>query len=110
MANEAPGVVRVAPQVLLTIVTNAALQVPGVVNLARSQAGWPRWPGREVPRQGVLLAVRENVVSADIYLVVTSGAEIVSVGAAVQEEVAAALEHIVGMQVREVNVYIQDVV
>jgi uncharacterized alkaline shock family protein YloU len=110
MANEAPGVVRVAPQVLLTIVTNAALQVSGVVNLARSQGSWPRWPGREVPRQGVSLAVRENVVSADIYLIVASGAEIVSVGAAVQEEVAAALEHIVGMQVREVNVYIQDVV
>lgn len=108
MAN--PGVVRVAPQVLLTIVTNAAMEVPGVVSLARSQGSWPHWPGREVPRQGVLLAVRENVVSADIYLVVASGAEIVSVGAAVQEEVAAALEHIVGMQVREVNVYIQDVV
>lgn len=110
MANEAPGVVRVARQVLLTIVTNAALQVPGVVQLARSQGSWPRWPGREVPRQGMVLSVRENIVSADIYLVVASGAEIVSIGAAVQEEVAAALEHIVGMQVHEVNVYIQDVV
>jgi uncharacterized alkaline shock family protein YloU len=110
MANEAPGVVRVAPQVLLTIVTNAAREVPGVVNLARSQGSWPRWPGHEAPHQGVSLAVKENVVSADIYLVVASGAEIVSVGAAVQEEVAAALEHIVGMQVHEVNVYIQDVV
>ncbi|HEY1353393.1 MAG TPA: Asp23/Gls24 family envelope stress response protein [Ktedonobacteraceae bacterium] len=110
MANEAPGVVRVAPQVLLTIVTNAAREVPGVVNLAGSQGSWPRWPGREAPHQGVSLAVKENVVSADIYLVVASGAEIVSVGAAVQEEVAAALEHIVGMQVHEVNVYIQDVV
>ncbi len=109
MANEAPGVVRVAPQVLSTIVTNAALEVPGVVSMARSQGPWPRWPGREVPRQGVSLTVRENTVSTDIYLVVESGVEIVSVGAAVQEEVAAALEHIVGMQVREVNVYIQDV-
>jgi uncharacterized alkaline shock family protein YloU len=56
------------------------------------------------------LTVRENTVAADLYLVIESGADIVSVGAAVQEEVAAALEHIVGMQVHEVNVYIQDVV
>jgi uncharacterized alkaline shock family protein YloU len=63
-----------------------------------------------VPRQGVALTVRENTVAADLYLVIESGADIVSVGAAVQEEVTAALEHIVGMQVHEVNVYIQDVV
>ncbi|HCI82242.1 MAG TPA: Asp23/Gls24 family envelope stress response protein, partial [Ktedonobacter sp.] len=34
---------------------------------------------------------------------------IVEVGTAVQTEVAAAIEEMVGMQVREVNVYIQDV-
>ena len=109
MANQALGVVRIAPQVLSTIVTNAALEIPGVARMARSQDPWTRWLGREIPRQGVSLTVKENTVSADLYLVVESGVDIVSVGAAVQEEVAAALEHIVGMQVREVNVYIQDV-
>jgi uncharacterized alkaline shock family protein YloU len=109
MANETLGVVRIAPQVLSTIVTNAALEISGVVRMAQSQDPWVRWLGREVPRQGVSLAVRENSVSADLYLVVESGVDIVNVGAAVQEEVAAALEHIVGMQVREVNIYIQDV-
>jgi uncharacterized alkaline shock family protein YloU len=109
MANEALGVVRVAPQVLSTIVTNAALEIPGVVRMAQSQDQWTHWLGREVPRQGVSLAVKENSVTADLYMVIESGADIVSVGAAVQEEVAAALEHIAGMQVREVNVYIQDV-
>jgi uncharacterized alkaline shock family protein YloU len=109
MANEALGVVRIAPQVLSTIVTNAALEISGVVRMAQSQDPWTRWLGREVPQQGVSLLVRENTVSADLYLVVESGVDIVNVGTAVQEEVAAALEHIVGMQVREVNVYIQDV-
>lgn len=109
MANEALGVVRIAPQVLSTIVTNAALEISGVVRMAHLQDPWTRWLGREIPRQGVSLSVRENTVSADLYLVVESGVDIVNVGATVQEEVAAALEHIVGMQVREVNVYIQDV-
>ena len=109
MANEMLGVVRIAPQVLSTIVTNAALEIAGVVRMARSQDPWTRWLGREIPRQGASLTVRENSVSADLYLVVESGVDIVNVGAAVQEEVAAALEHMVGMQVREVNIYIQDV-
>lgn len=109
MANEGLGVVRIAPQVLSTIVTNAALEIAGVVRMARSQDQWARWLGREVPRQGVSLSVKENTVSADLYLVVKSGTSILDIGSAVQEEVASALEHIVGMQVQEVNVYIQDV-
>ena len=109
MANEALGVVRIAPQVLSTIVTKAALEVPGVARMAQSQDQWTRWLGREVPKQGVSLSLKENTVSADLYLVMESGANIVSIGTAVQEEVAAALEHIVGLQVRDVNIYIQDV-
>ncbi|HEU5375978.1 MAG TPA: Asp23/Gls24 family envelope stress response protein [Ktedonobacteraceae bacterium] len=109
MANDMPGVVRIAPQVLSTIVTNTALDIPGVVRMAQSPDQWTRWLGREIPRQGVSLTVKDNIVSADLYLVVEAGASIVNVAAAVQEEVSSALEHIVGMQVHEVNVYIQDV-
>lgn len=109
MVQKAPGVVRIAPQVLSTIVTNTALEIPGVVRMARSSDQWTRWLGREIPRQGVSLTVKDNTVSADLYLVVESGANILNVGSAVQEEVASALEHMVGMQVHEVNVYIQDV-
>src|SRR5437660_11399837 len=106
MGTEAVGVVRIAPQVLSTIVISAALDIPGGVRMAESHDQWVRWLGREIPRQGVSLVVKDNTVSADLYLTVASGVNIVEVGSAVQEEVASALEHIVGMQVREVNVYI----
>lgn len=109
MATESLGVVRVARQVLSTIVSNAALQIPGVVRMAQFSDQWSRLLGREVPRQGVALLVKENTVTADVYIVVASGINVVDVGTAVQEEIASALEHIAGMQVREVNVYIQDV-
>jgi uncharacterized alkaline shock family protein YloU len=56
------------------------------------------------------LTIKDNTVTADLYIVVATNVNIVEVGSAVQEEVAAAIEHMVGMQVREVNVYIQDVV
>jgi uncharacterized alkaline shock family protein YloU len=109
MGDNAPGIVRIAPQVLSTIVTNTALEIPGVLRMAETPDQWTRWLGREIPRQGVSLTVKDNIVSADLYLVVESGTNIINVGSAVQEEVSSALEHIVGMHVREVNVYIQDV-
>ncbi len=109
MTTESLGVVRVAREVLSTIVINAALQADGVVRMAHSGDQWSRLLGREVPRQGVSLTIKDNVVSTDLYIVVASGCDVVDVGTAVQEEVASAIEHMVGMQVREVNVYIQDV-
>ena len=112
MGAESLGVVRVARQVLSTIVTNAALQIPGVArvaNVANVNDQWSRLLGREVPHQGVTLTIKDNTVSADLYIVVAANVNIVNVGTAVQEEVASAIEHMVGMQVREVNVYIQDV-
>jgi len=109
MATESLGVVRVARQVLLTIVTHTVLQIPGVTRMAQPGDSWSRLLAREIPRQGVALTVKDNVVSVDLYLVLAAGVNIVEVGTAVQEEVAAALEEIVGMQVHEVNVYVQDV-
>ena len=70
---------------------------------------WTRLLGREVPKQGVSLTIKDNTLSANLYIVVASGVHIVDVGATVQEEVSSAIEHMIGMQVHEVNVYIQDV-
>jgi uncharacterized alkaline shock family protein YloU len=107
--QQAPGVVRVVRQVLSTIVIHTAVRIPGVARMAQVSDQWSRFLGREVPGQGVALTVKDNTVSADLYIVVDSGVDIVEVGTAVLEEVASAIEMMVGMQVQEVNVYIQDV-
>lgn len=107
--TETLGVVRVARQVLSTIVTHSALRVSGVVRMAPTSEQWSRLLGRKTPRQGVALTIRDNAVSLDLYLVVAADANIVEVGSAVQEEVVSAIEEMVGMHVQEVNVYIQDV-
>src|SRR5579871_2785158 len=109
MVAEPLGVVRVARPVLSMIVINAALQIPGVVRMASGGDQWTRFLGREIPRQGVALTIKDNTVSADLYIVVASGVNIVEVGSAIQQEVASAIEEMVGMHVQEVNVYIQDV-
>lgn len=107
--SQPTGVVRVARPVLSTIVLNTALQIPGVVRMAHSNDQWMRLLGRDVPHQGVILTVKDNTVSADLYLIVKSGSNIVEVGTAVQEEVASAIQMMIGMQVQDVNVYIQDI-
>jgi uncharacterized alkaline shock family protein YloU len=109
MVTEPLGVVRVARQVLITIVLKTALQIPGVVRMAQNNDQWSRLIGRELPKYGVDLSIKDNRVSADLYIVVASGTNIVETGSAIQKEVASAIKEMVGMQVREVNVYIQDV-
>ena len=109
MVTESLGIIRVARQVLVTIVVNAALQIPGVVHMAQVSDQWTRFLGREIPKNGVALTIKDSTVSADLYVVVATGVNIVDVGSAIQNEVASAIEEMVGMQVHEVNVYIQDV-
>ena len=109
LGSQPTGVVRVARPVLSTIVINTALQIPGVIRMAQVNDQWARLLGREVPRQGVALTIKDNRVAADLYLIVESGSNIVAVGTAVQEEVASAIEEMIGMQVQDVNVYIQDI-
>lgn len=103
------GTVRIARRVLRTVVEQAALSVPGVSGMGDARAGWPGWLGGPLPRHGVRLAVRANVVDADLYLIAEPGARMVDVGARVQEAVGAAVEHILGMGVGAINVFIQDI-
>jgi uncharacterized alkaline shock family protein YloU len=70
---------------------------------------WPHLLGRPLPQHGVGLTIHENVVALELHLIIQSGMSIVEVGVRVQEAVAIAVEHILGMEVSEINVYIQDV-
>lgn len=103
------GAVRIARRVLRTVVEQAALGVHGVTRTATVRNGWPHLLGRPLPQHGVSLAVHGETVSIDIYLIVDPGVSMVDVGTHVQEAVGAAVEHILGMGVSEINVYIQDV-
>lgn len=107
--GEELGSVRIARRVLRTVVEQAALGVRGVTRMAGLRNEWPHLLGRPLPQHGVSLTIRDNTVAVDVYLIVQPGASIVDVGTEVQEAVTTAVEHILGMGVGEVNVYIQDV-
>jgi uncharacterized alkaline shock family protein YloU len=104
------GRVRIARRVLRTVVRQAAMSVPGVARVESAAAvAWAAGLKRPRPIDGVGLSVHQDVVGIDLYLVVEFGVSMVAVGEAVQSSVAAAIEHIVGMAVSEVNVFIRDV-
>lgn len=103
------GAVRIARRVLRTVVRQAALSVPGVTRTATMRNGWPQFFGKPLPQHGVSLSVHGDVVAIDLFVITEPGARMVDVGTQVQEAVGAAVEHILGMRVSEINVYIQDV-
>jgi uncharacterized alkaline shock family protein YloU len=102
------GTVRIARRVLRTVVREAALHVPGVVRLAEPPRAWGRLLRRR-PEGGIALQIEGDVVGVDLYLVVEAGLNLVTLGEAVQEAIGAAIEHILGMTVSGINVYIRDV-
>lgn len=103
------GSVRIARRVLRTVIEEAALSVRGVARLAMNVSQWGRLIGHALPIHGVALAVRDDVVSIDLYLIAEPDVNLVAVGAAVQEAVGQAVDHILGMRASEINVYVQDV-
>ncbi|HEX8995434.1 MAG TPA: Asp23/Gls24 family envelope stress response protein [Ktedonobacterales bacterium] len=102
------GAVRIAHRALRTMIEQAALRTPGVVGIARTPRSLTL--GRPIPWQGIGIAVRDQQVTIDLYLLAQRGAALAQVGLRAQEAVAAAVEGLLGVRVQEINVYIQDVV
>lgn len=104
------GKVFIAPEVLVTIARLTALSVPGVV---RMSGGWTNnvshLLGRTISGEGVRIKVKDNAVSMDLYLVVEQDKNMLELAHTIQAEVARAIEEMVGMAVKEINVHIQDV-
>ncbi len=110
MEEEQLGKVFVAPNVLVTIARLTTLSVPGV---ARMSPGWPggvnRLLGRTGTGDGVKIDVEDDVVSVDLYIVVEGGTDMLRLSRQIQAKVTRAIQDMVGMPVKEVNVHIQDV-
>ncbi len=103
------GTVTIAPQALTGIITQAALEIPGVDRMGIVP---PRRVGERLKggqsRDGVLVRVT-NTVSVDLYLVAHHDVNLLDLGTEVQAAVTNAIREMVGLPVQEVNVYIQDV-
>jgi uncharacterized alkaline shock family protein YloU len=102
------GATTIAPGVLVTIAQLTTLGVPGVVRLAPPPTGINRWL-RRTTGEGVILGIEDNCVSVELHLVLTHDVNVREVSRKVQQEVARAIEDMVGMQVDRIDVHIEDI-
>jgi uncharacterized alkaline shock family protein YloU len=108
--EEKLGKVIIAPSVLVTIARLTTLSTPGVV---RMSPAWTDTMGRLLrrrrPSDGVKIEVEDDAVSVDLYIVVEKDVNMLELSQEIQTEVSRAIHDMVGMEVKEVNIHIQDV-
>ena len=109
MVDEKLGKVTIAPRVLVTIVQKTATSVPGVVRLSENVPGVQRLLGLHTTAEGVQVSITDGQVTVDVYLIGHRGFDLLEMGRTLQKNVTRAIEDIVGMQVREVNVHVEDI-
>jgi uncharacterized alkaline shock family protein YloU len=107
-SNRPPGKTTVSPAVLTSIVRMAVLSVPGVNCLAPVPGGVDRIFRRGAD-EGVRISVHENTVLADIYLIVKEDINLREVGRNVQQQVIRAIQEMVGMDVAQVDIHIENI-
>lgn len=104
------GTVTIAPSVLTTIVRMTALAQPGVLRLSpRAPSGLDRVLGRGAVAEGLRVEVYDdNSLSVDVHVIADPNVSLKELGEALQTRLARAMEHMVGMNTRAVNVFIDE--
>ena len=108
MTESPEGKTTVSPDVLVTIARYSALSVPGVSRMAQVPGGVNRLFKRGLS-EGVRIEVEDNIVVANLYLVLKQHVNIREVGRNVQHQVARALQEMVGMEIGEIEIHIEDI-
>jgi uncharacterized alkaline shock family protein YloU len=98
----------VSPEVLTTIARLSALEVQGVSRFAEVAGGVNRF-FKKGTGNGVRIEAKDNIVLVDLHLIFKPDINIREVSRNVQQNVARAIHEIVGMDVAEVNVHIEDI-
>jgi uncharacterized alkaline shock family protein YloU len=104
-----PGRTTVSPEVLITIARMAALSVPGVSAMAPVTGGVDRFFRRGM-NEGIRITIHEDEVLGDIFLIVKENVNIREVGRNVQQQVSRAIQEMVGMEVVQLDVHIENIV
>jgi uncharacterized alkaline shock family protein YloU len=105
------GRVTIAPGVLATIARLTTLSINGVVQMCHQigPSNLDRLLGRVSGGGGVQIAVSDDKVRVDLFVIVEPAVNMRGVSLRIQEAVTRAIQDMVGMQVSGVNIHIQDV-
>jgi uncharacterized alkaline shock family protein YloU len=108
--EEKLGKVTIAPEVLVTIARLTTLSTPGVVRMSTDRMGnVNRLLGKTSSGGGVRIEVEDDAVAVDLHVIVEPGVNMYNLGQTIQAEVTRAINDMVGVAVRAVNIHIEDV-
>lgn len=106
------GKIDVADQVIAVIAGSAALDCYGLVGMASRKGlkdGIAELLGRENLSRGVEVRREGEIVHLDLYVIVSYGTKISEVAHNIQSKVKYVLDEVVGLQVDDVNIFVQGV-
>lgn len=98
----------IAPDVLMTIASKAAVGIDGVSRMCHEPVGLSRLFQRSF-KDGVRVELKDGTVDADLYIVLKSGVNIRETSRNIQQEVTRAVSEMVGLQVGRINIHIEDI-
>lgn len=102
------GKTTVSPEVLMTIAKLAALSVEGVSRLAPVSGGVNRLFKRGWG-EGIRIETLNETIFIDLFVILNPEVNIREVSRNIQQNVARALQEMVGMEVGNVNIHIEDI-
>lgn len=101
---------KFASQVIETIAGIAASEIDGIVGMSGGMVeGFAERLGRKNLAKGVSVEVGEHEVAIDLKVVVEYGKNIPEIYQQVVKAVESAIQHMTGLQVVEVNMYVEGV-
>jgi uncharacterized alkaline shock family protein YloU len=103
------GNVTIAPEVLVELVRLTTLATPGVAHFAPNFSSNVRRLFGGKSGEGIEVEIEDHTVSINVYIVAEPDAQMLPLGHAVQREINHAVQDVVGMPVKEINVHIEDV-
>ena len=109
-ADSRLGKVTVAPEVLLTIVQQTVLSTDGVVRL------YGKWPenigkllGIQTAKEGIGVQIENDALIVDVHIVAEVDTQMLKLGRTLQDEICRSIKDIVGLEIKAVNIHIEDV-
>ena len=104
------GKTTIALDVLLTIARLTTLSIPGVSRFYPIPgSGMNRLFKRGQINDGLSIEVHDDIVDAELYIVVKNDVNIRDVSRKIQSEVGRAISDMVGMQVGKINIHVEDI-
>jgi uncharacterized alkaline shock family protein YloU len=102
------GSVRISPNAISALASQAALSSYGVVGMAAR--GWFEslvHPTAKDPRQGVEVNIVEDKIRLDVFVILEYGTRISTVADSVAHAVRYTVERVLGLPVETVNIHVQ---